>query len=458
MGEMRKFRVLLLAGCLLCTLFSCRKEWLEAKPDKSSVLPTSIADLQALLDNSVQTFNITQGSGLGEISAGDFYVSTTSYNALFNVQEKSAYTWEKTADFYRGEESIDWVNAYARVLNANVVLDGIGKIKPNAAELQDWNNVKGTALFYRAFDLYCLSQQYCPVYTATSATTDLGLPLRLEYDVNITLKRSNLQQTYNQILGDLSTTVALLGSSPAAKTRPSKQAAFALLARAHLAMQQYEQAGLYADSALRIQSELLDYTKLATTGTYLIPRLNVEVIFQSNFSYGIFNTNRLIVEPNLYSSYASNDLRKTAFFTTVSGGVTYRGSYNGDKNFFGGLATDELYLIRAECAARQGRPNAALKDLNYLLQSRWKGNYTPLTAVDQEATLRLVLAERRKELVFRGLRWTDLRRLNKDFRFAVNLSRTLNGQTYTLLPGDKRYTLPIDEVELSRSGIAQNER
>jgi hypothetical protein len=125
---------------------------------------------------------------------------------------------------------------------------------------------------------------------------------------------------------------------------------------------------------------------------------------------------------------------------------------------FGGLATDELYLIRAECKVRAGNLSAALSDLNKLLRSRWKGKYQDIVLQDQEAVLSIILKERRKELVFRGLRWGDLRRLNRDSRFAVTLTRTLDGQVYQLLPRDKRYVLPIPEQEVTLGGIVQNER
>ena len=69
-----------------------------------------------------------------------------------------------------------------------------------------------------------------------------------------------------------------------------------------------------------------------------------------------------------------------------------------------------------------------------------------------------VLTERRKELLMRGLRWTDLRRLNRDSRFAVTLSRTVQGQEYLLPPGDPRYTLLIPNEVIVNSGIAQNSR
>ncbi len=69
---------------------------------------------------------------------------------------------------------------------------------------------------------------------------------------------------------------------------------------------------------------------------------------------------------------------------------------------------------------------------------------------------RLILTERRKELLFRALRWTDLRRLNKEAEFRDTLYRFINGKKYQLLPGSDRYTLQIDRNTISISGIQQN--
>ncbi|TCC98344.1 RagB/SusD family nutrient uptake outer membrane protein [Pedobacter hiemivivus] len=456
---MRKENLNYIFSIVLVLLFqSCGKTWLEAKPDKSLVVPNSIKDFQALLDNTSQVFNINQASGLSEIGAGDFYISFLGWQSLFNVQEKSAYIWAPTAGFYNGEQSLDWSSAYQRVLNTNVILEGIEKVRPGMTEQQDWNNVKGGALFFRAFDFFNLAQEYCVVYNSSTANADLGLPLRLEYDVNIKVKRSNLQQTYDRIIADLKEAANLLGIRPQYKTRPSKEAAYALLARTYLAMENYEQAGVYADLALQIQSDLMDYTKLNSAALFPIARFNAEVIFHSTFTYGIFNTTRLTVVPELYNDYAIGDCRRSVFFTTNANGMTFKGSYNGDKLLFGGLATDEMYLIRSECNARNGKPGLALEDLNHLRRSRWNGIYLDLISTNPNTVLEYILKERRKELVFRGIRWSDLRRLNRDPRFAVTLTRVLNGISYNLQPNDKRYVFPIDEEEIQLGGIQQNER
>jgi hypothetical protein len=118
-----------------------------------------------------------------------------------------------------------------------------------------------------------------------------------------------------------------------------------------------------------------------------------------------------------------------------------------------------LYLIRAECYARAGNISSAMSDLNTLLKTRWvSGTYTDMTATTADEALGKVLIERRKELLMRGQRWTDLRRLNKDSRFAVTLQRVINGTTYTLPPNDLRYTLLIPYNVIQISGIQQNPR
>lgn len=442
---------------LICLQFSCKKGWLDAKPTKSLVVPTTVADYQALLDYTDQ-MNVNQ-PGLGVVSDDNYYVTNTTYQGL-TKQERSAYIWDATPNFYDGQSSSDWLNSYSRILNENITLDGIQNLQVDPTLQIAYNNVKGSALFFRCLDFYNLAQLYCKSYSTSTANSDLGLPLRTSSNVNLKLERSSVQQTYDQIIGDLLKAVPLLPISPLFTTRPSKPAAYGLLARVYLSKEDYSKAFLYADSCLQLNSNLMDYNKLIASADNPVPIFNSEVIFHCDISgYQAFRTSRLIVDPSLYRSYVSNDLRTSIFFTNVSGGVTYKGSYNGDLVFFGGIATDEIYLIRAECLARAGNTDAAMKDLNNLLQTRWKvGTYINLTAANADTALGLILNERRKELCFRGLRWTDLKRLNKDDRFKVTITRSLNGQTYTLLPNSLRYVLPIDDKEILLGGLQQNPR
>jgi tetratricopeptide (TPR) repeat protein len=269
-----------------------------------------------------------------------------------------------------------------------------------------------------------------------------------------------MQQSYTQIIKDLMTCASLLPENPLYKTRPSKPAAFAMLARVFLSMGNYDKALAYADSTLQLNNYLIDFNTLDSTSTAPVPLFNNEDVFHEDLRLGqILLQKNLIVDSNLYQLYDSNDLRKYIFFMNLSSNITFKGSYDGDFVLFGGTATDEMYLIRAESYARKGNANSAMSDLNTLLAKRWATSaFIPLTANTSDQALGIILQERRKELIFRGLRWTDLRRLNKDPRFAITLTRVLNGQTYMLPPNDPRYVLPIPIQEIQLSGIQQNER
>jgi hypothetical protein len=159
----------------------------------------------------------------------------------------------------------------------------------------------------------------------------------------------------------------------------------------------------------------------------------------------------------LFASYEPNDLRRSLFFKS---GRYFFGWYDEDAYAFCGLATDEVYLTRAESYARTGDVSSAMADLNHLLETRWvSGTFIPHTAIDATDALFQVLLERRKELLYRGLRWTDLRRLNKDTTTSTTLTRTVNGTIYTLAPNSTHYVYAIPGKVLDLNpGVKPNVR
>ncbi|MCZ4224833.1 RagB/SusD family nutrient uptake outer membrane protein [Pedobacter rhodius] len=441
------------------SFLSCQKEFLAKKPDKAVLVPATLEDFNALMDN-LTIFNT--GTALQEISADDFQVTDATAASFTTTIQKNSYTW--ATDIYENQPCSDWNIPYQQVFYANVILDGLETVKQDAASSANWNAVKGNALFHRAFAFYNLVQLFAKGYDKSTANTDLGIPIRLTADVNQKVGRGSVQQVYDQVLKDLLDAEKLLPVQTAYKSRPSRAAVNALLARIYLNMENYEQAKNYAASALALNRSLLDYNKLSLTAINPFPSSpandNPEIIFYEKLiSYGFTSSTRTTVADDLYQLYASKDLRKSIFFAG-SGPYYVKGRYTGSRlQLFGGLTVDEMYLIHAECLARSGNFADAINELNTLLVTRWvKGTYTPLVAANADEALNIVLQERRKELAFRGLRWGDLKRLNKDQRFAKKISRMVSGTLYTLAPGDKRYVLPIPFQETSTSGIPQNER
>ena len=454
--------LLLLAGM---GMLSCSKSsFLDKKPNTDFIIPTTLPDFQALLDNDAV---MGRTSALGELSADNLYLRDTFWQGL-DAKEHNAYIWAP-GDIFNGQgQQDDWDLPYEQVFYANVVLEGLAKVKVDSTNVQDWNALKGAALFMRAFAFYNLAQDFAPVYDSLSASTDLGIPLRLSSDINAISTRASLQQTYQQILDDLQGANNLLPAAiPFANlNRPSKPAALALLARVYLSMRAYEQAGKCADSSLQLYPTLIDYNTVPTNTNLPFPVNNAETIYQSSFLtsstqilVAVFSP-KCIVDSMLYASYDSADLRKQIFYRVNGAGYpNIRGSYNGSLYPFSGLATDEVYLVQAECRARAGQTGPALASLNSLLQNRWMNSvpFTPITAGSAAEALDTILVERRKELAFRGLRWTDLRRLNKE-NANIKLSRLLFGQPYQLLPNSPLYVLPIPPDVIALSGIQQNQR
>jgi tetratricopeptide (TPR) repeat protein len=440
-------------------LTACTKEFLEKKPDKALLVPETLADFKALLD-FVDDMNIAPG--LTVISADDFYRDSKTIVSL-NPVGQNTYLWAR--DLFAGTPSNDWNKPYNQVFVANVVLDGLTKVD-RAADPSQWDAIKGSALFFRAYAIYNLAQEFAAPYKPAMASATLGIPIRLTADVNKVSGRGNLAETYGQVTKDLTEAAGLLPVSQLFKSRPVKAAAYALLSRVYLTMQQYESAAAAASDCLTLNSVLIDYNTLNTTASrpfpVSLPSANDEVLFYSTLiSTSSYNSSAsTLVDSTLFKSYTASDLRKAAFFNDKGSlNVGFKGNYTGASAMFGGLSVDEVYLNRAESFARLNKLPEAMNDLNKLLVKRWKkGTYVPYTVAGQPEGIALILTERRKELIGRGLRWTDLRRLNQEDRFKKDIVRIADGRQYVLKANGANYVLPIPDNEINASHIEQNPR
>ncbi|KAJ1604380.1 hypothetical protein OJ253_3709 [Cryptosporidium canis] len=442
---------------------SCNKqdEWLDVKKNNSDVVPTDLQDFRALL-----SYDFIMNYGypfLGIESSDNLYITEATWNSTAPL-ERNIYVWAR--DIYAGQADPNWNALYQKVAYANAVIDGLKKVAITPSNEIEYNNIKGSALFFRAYAFYTLSSFWAKPYDANTANTDLGIPLKLTSDVAEKVHRNSNEEVYNRIIDDVKEAVSLLPTTQHHKTWPSKPGALGFLARVYLSMRKYDEAGEHADAALGIYNFLYDFNTINSSVQYPFPDFwtdNKEVLFYAEDYFARFNVApRLVVDSNLLKSYNSNDLRRVLFFFTSSGNITFQGTYaGGNISPFEGIGTNELYLIRAEAFARMGNKDAAIADLNTLMLKRWKNNGTwlPFTATDANDALNKILTERRKELPFTGqLRWTDLRRLNREPQFAVTLTRVIGGQTYTLPPNDPRYVFPIPDDEIRLLGIEQNPR
>lgn len=441
---------ILIAGC---------KKFLEEKSDKSLAIPTTLQDFQALLNN--WEINNSGFCSAGEASSDDHFLKDEDYDGLTYESDKRLYTWQP--DYVtrpQSSASDEWYLCYNGIYLCNSVLKGLEDNHLTGAAA---NNVKGQALVFRAARYLDGVLIWAPVYNKPTANTDLGMVLRLDPDLNIPSVRSSVQETYDRILKDLSDALPILPSASAAATLPTKAAAYGLLARTYLIMGNYADALKNAETGFEIVNQLIDFNELNSSANYPIPAVNQlssEIVFQTRmYSSSVNNLNTARISPSLYNLYRDGDLRKSIYFRKGDDGdYRFKGTHMGHSGLISGITTSEFLLIIAECNARLDKLDKAANALNDLLIKRWDTNqFVPYSFTNKDAALTTILNERRKELVYRGLRWSDLKRLNRD-GYDITLTRTVNGETFILPPNDLRYAIAIPESIIEISGIDQNLR
>ncbi|MGJ1205538.1 RagB/SusD family nutrient uptake outer membrane protein [Sphingobacterium lactis] len=351
------------------------------------------------------------------------------------------------ADSY--EISNVWSGYYGALSNVNTAIQGFDKITPkNAEETEKFKAYKGDAHLARAYYYFMLVNRFAKTYNATTANTDLGVPLILVPDINAMPKRNSVKETFDQILADLAiakTNLAAIPGKPNAN-RFTIDVVHALEARVKLAMGDWNGAKAAAETVLKKGNYTLYKTEADLKKMWHNDAGN-EVIFASftSFDEGA-NANSIylgympkenkyrpayIPSQWVYDAYEDGDFRKGIYFLKdvimpYNGRdykVTVVNKYPGNPEFYQGTTNyrhtpkifrvAELYLIAAE-AAYKGSPSSAdaLTHLNTLRTAR---GLKALSSISGNALWQEIKAERFRELAFEGFRLDDLKRWGEGF-------------------------------------------
>ncbi|WP_162633115.1 RagB/SusD family nutrient uptake outer membrane protein [Echinicola strongylocentroti] len=439
---------------LIHLLNSC-DAFLDPRPDRNVVVPETLEDIRALLDNTV-VFNLQPG--LPTIATDEFYTTDEGWEALSNPAEQATYLWG--GDPYQGGVTNVWTGPYEQVFYANVALQALQEL--GGEKVNEYYELMGTAHFHKAYAYSQLLQVFTALHRPDGSNEDaLGIVLRAGPDVQVTPRRASLARSFNALLDDLQMAMEYLPEQSSIASRPTKAAAYGLQARVAMMMQDYSLAREAASEVLGRHTVPLDFNTLDMTASRPFEDFNEEVVFYAHLqNYSFMNANLTFVDPGLMGSYGEGDLRKQLYYTlTEEGDYQFTGKLTGNSRFFGGISVGEMLLVAAEASYRTGDGSRAKTYLEQLMENRYeKGKAPSLEGVDDENLLVFILDERRKELVGRGLRWFDLRRLNQDPITAKTLQRTLEGQEFILEPKSEKYIFPIPPEEIRESGIEQNPR
>lgn len=452
----------LLLFIAVTALVSCRK-YVEIDQIGKKTLSSTSDYRYVMNDNSTLEY----GYGLVLYAGDDLEITDpTRINSMLDYQ-RNAYTWA-AKNYTDVQGDADWERLYKQIYVCNEILEGVLTSK-NGTDIEKYQ-IYGEALVHRAYAYLSLVNIYAKQYDASTAASDPGLPLLLAPDLYANLTRASVQKIYDQVTGDLLASISMLPSKADLNVQPAKVSAYALLARTYLNTRDFVKAGLYADSALRIQSSLNDLNAYAGTGVTFPLRLNNPEILLSKMVNAYYTamplsnkTLQLLGTADLrYQLFTNVGSQFRGYFSSAFTGRAYWGHMLTNENIAIGPNVPEMMLIKAEVAARAGDVTAALTLLNNLRQKRFKASdYTALTAANASEALVKVTEERQREFFGRTFRWFDQRRLAKDNNTALvsTVTRIFNGVTYTLEPGSKRYTFPIgDKYIVLNPEILQNER
>src|SRR5699024_12512921 len=112
----------------------------------------------------------------------------------------------------------------------------------------------------------------------------------------------------------------------------------------------------------------------------------------------------------------------------------------------------------ADCCTRIQDKQNSLNLLNDLLEKRIDNAspYIPIANLSNQDLLNKIFEERRKELVFRGLRWTDVRRYS--FERSFKITRVIKGEEKELKSDEiSSFVMKIPHQVIINNNLIQNE-
>ncbi|MCP2025328.1 hypothetical protein L1276_000468 [Flavobacterium sp. HSC-32F16] len=332
---------------------------------------------------------------------------------------------------------------------------------------------KAEAQIYRAYDHFLLVNTYAKGYDPQTAATDGGVCIMDKFDLEAQPSKSTVAQVYDFIQKDIEQALPYLQEKPLDVYHPSLAFAYAFKAKVHLFKREIAQAQEAAEKSLSYNNQIFDmvaYSKQGGPTAVAVPAANnIEVLsYMYMTGYNEMNFGQLyVISPELRTLFGTNDARFNLFFNSTSTTNLDQGSntaYWGTQytRFFYptvGMKTTEVYLILAECYARDNKFNEAVTVLNTLRAKRiLSGTVNFTVPATRKETMELVINERRKELLLGFNRFFDLKRLNTETEFAKTVTRvfplvnkTVPQKTYTLQPNSRLYIIPFPLTALQKN-------
>mgnify|MGYP002777674905 CR=1 FL=1 len=446
-----------IATCLLAlSLTSCDNNFLTVVPEtalSSATFFTTEADFQQAVNGAYVPLRPMYNNWawvLGEMhSDNTYYARNVLFGAVENTQNVADFAVPEANGVTPNNPILQMYRLnYQIIARTNEILSRIDNVTFSNADLK--NNIKGQALFLRAFAYFQLVRHFgkAPLHlTPVTGREDAASPL------------ASTEELYTQVTKDVTEAIKLLPNKAKQEAgRVTSGTAKTLLIDLYMIQKKWAEAEALAKDIVTNDTYRLmpDYNEAFTFTN--ANKNNAESIFEVQYLEGAagFNGNQIylfvptpitaaelapitgtsnpqplsgennnIPTPDIIAAYEPGDKRRdiSIAYVTISQSLRENKTYPYIKKYARPHAQHqntgqnwpvyryaEVLLFLAEALNEQGKTGEAAPFLN---QVRARAGLAPTTATSQAAMRNAIYQERRVELAFENKRWFDLVRTGR---------------------------------------------
>ncbi|GAA6258856.1 hypothetical protein F070042J6_47080 [Bacteroides sp. f07] len=487
-----KKNIILACICAVVGLSAC-DNYLDIVPKGKAVLNTTEdylgllepVDAEYTIDNFNYTSNEQAWNNMAELESYKYPISSAGffwdegYDRAGNITDNESLT-----ELYN--------KCYARIARYNILIDNMGDAEGPESE-KTMGIAQAKAM--RAYNYFFLVNTFAKPYNPSTAATDNGIIIRTKFDLEEVGKQYSVADTYAFILKDLDEAVGNLPEKSVNAYQPDRAFGYAFRAKVHLFMRNIDNALSDALEVLKfsnhelwdLSAELSAYLEknpsFGTNDSMLYMMFRMDMMMNPHkYSHPenlLYCPNRTggapaILRKHLKDTFdAAADLRYNLICNptmpdrpTAEPGCLYFMNSTIILLNESGIRLSEVYLMIAECYARQGNIDLALKYLNDLRKTRFYSKYyqdlVP-TDVDnnKDKALTYIRQERARELFTSCNSFFDMRRFCTEFNETLTKTYTdTNGSThtYTLKPDSHLLTFPFPIKAMQTTNLIQNSK
>ncbi|UWX62215.1 RagB/SusD family nutrient uptake outer membrane protein [Chryseobacterium oranimense] len=426
---MRKITTFIALAVLSFSSIGCDR-FLDIQPE-GKIIPVTVEDYRKVLTSAYSKYPAHKSLTAFRTDEVSIDENSTDFIAYREIAMwKDSNTDQATMEF-------PWVAFYSVNFYLNQIINEGSKTMADSPEK---NQILAEAYALRAYIYFDMVNLYGKPYNSTTASTDRGVPVSLEIDLEQVLKPSSVQEVYSQVHADIEKAEGLMVEEKqqlGINYRFSKTALKALQARTALYQGDWNKALSYAEQVLAVKSDLSNLNTATTAPNHYA---SVESILALDNAMNSAVQNLSFATPELISKYNSTTDKRFALYFEKNGSK-YKIIKGGSSDFRVSFRTAEMYFIKSEALVKLNRLSEAKETLLKVLVNR----YSPAgyTAVQNEISpmnasefMNYIMDERFREFALEGHRWFDLRRANQK-----KIIHIVNGVEYILQQNDVRYTI-----------------